>query len=153
MTGKLTRATDGNRVSELLGLPKEVDDQATLRARVKNGLPAASVENIWEVMHSYPTQKIVSERAYRRAKAEKIALSPVKSRILYDFARAYVVADRIYQGNGALIMRFLEKPNSAFGGASPIALAISSPAGADAVIELLDGPNEEPREGASEELS
>ena len=153
MAGKLTRATDDNRVSELLGLPKEVDDQATLKARVKNGLPAASVENIWEVMHSYPTQKIVSERAYRRAKVEKIALSPVKSRILYDFARAYVVADRIYQGNGALVMRFLEKPNPALGGASPMALAISSPAGADAVIELLAGPNEEPREGASLKLT
>lgn len=62
MTGKLTRATDDNRVSELLGLPEEVDDQATLKARVNNGLPAASVENIWEVMYSYPAHKIVSER-------------------------------------------------------------------------------------------
>jgi putative toxin-antitoxin system antitoxin component (TIGR02293 family) len=137
MFGKLTRATDDNRVSELLGLPEDVDDQDTLRARVKNGLPAASVENIWEVMHSQPAHKIVSERAYRRAKAEKLPLSPVKSRVLYDFARAYVVADRIYQGNGALVMRFLEKPNPELGGAVPMALAISSPAGADAVIELL----------------
>jgi putative toxin-antitoxin system antitoxin component (TIGR02293 family) len=152
MTGKLTRATDDNRVSELLGLPEEVDDQDTLRARVKNGLPVASVENVWEVMHSQPAHKIVSERAYRRAKAEKLPLSPVKSRVLYDFARAYVVADRIYQGNGALVMRFLEKPNPELGGASPMALAISSPAGADAVIELLDRPNEKPLEGASLEL-
>ena len=141
MFGKLTRATDDNRVSELLGLPDDVDDQDTLRARVKNGLPAASVENIWEVMHSQPAHKIVSERAYRRAKAEKLPLSPVKSRVLYDFARAYVVADRIYQGNGALVMRFLEKPNPELGGAAPMALAISSPAGADAVIELLDTSN------------
>ncbi|MFV8558049.1 antitoxin Xre/MbcA/ParS toxin-binding domain-containing protein [Sulfitobacter sp. SBS6] len=34
-------------------------------------------------------------------------------------------------------MRFLEKPNPDLGGAVPMALAISSPAGADAVIELL----------------
>ncbi len=141
MFGKLTRATDDNRVSELLGLPEDVDDQDTLRARVKNGLPAASVENIWEVMHSQPAHKIVSERAYRRAKAEKLPLSPVKSRVLYDFARAYVVADKIYHGNAALVMRFLEKPNPGLGGAAPMALAISSPAGADAVIELLDTSN------------
>lgn len=141
MNGKLTRATDDNRVSELLGLPEEVDDQDTLTARVQDGLPAASVENIWQVMHSQPAHKIVSERAYRRAKAEKLPLSPVKSQILYDFARAYVVADRIYQGNGALVMRFLEKPNAELGGAAPMAVAISSPAGADAVIELLDNSN------------
>tara|TARA_R110002049_G_scaffold295512_1_gene482919 strand:- start:11497 stop:11922 length:426 start_codon:yes stop_codon:yes gene_type:complete len=141
MFGKLTRATDDNRVSELLGLPEDVDDQDTLRARVENGLPAASVENIWEVMHSQPAHKIVSERAYRRAKAEKLPLSPVKSWVLYDFARAYVVADRIYHGNGALVMRFLEKPNPELGGVAPMALAISSPAGADAVIELLDTLN------------
>lgn len=140
MTGKLTRATDGNRVSELLGLPEEVDNQDTLKARVQEGLPAASLESIWEVMHSQPVHKIVSERAYRRAKAEKLPLSPVKSQVLYNFARAYVVADRIYQGNGALIMRFLEKPNSELDGAAPMTLAISSPAGADAVSELLDGP-------------
>ncbi len=142
MTGKLTRTTDNNRVSELLGLPEEVGDQTTLRARVQDGLPATSVENIWEIMHTQPAHKIVSERAYRRAKAEKLPLSSVKSRVLYDFARAYVVADRIYRGDGALIMRFLEKPNPELGGAAPMALAISSPAGADAVIELLDGPND-----------
>lgn len=141
MAGQLTRATDDKRVSELLGLPEEVDDKNTLTNRVENGLPAASLEHIWEVMQSQPTLKIVSERAYRRAKAGKLPLSPVKSRVIYDFARAYVVADRIYQGNGALVMRFLEKPNPELGGAAPMALAISSPAGADAVIELLNEPD------------
>jgi len=53
--------------------------------------------------------------------------------------RAYVVADRIHHGNGAQVMRFLEQPNPDLGGVAPMALAISSPAGADPVIELLIG--------------
>ncbi|MFZ3585125.1 antitoxin Xre/MbcA/ParS toxin-binding domain-containing protein [Loktanella sp. DJP18] len=34
-------------------------------------------------------------------------------------------------------MRFLEKPNPDLGGTTPLAMAITSPAGADAVIDLL----------------
>ncbi len=137
MNGKLTRETEIDRVSELLGLSEEINDTQTLTNQVEIGLPAASVEKILEIMYSQPELNIIPERAYRRAKAEKQPLSAVKSQILYDFARAYVVADRVHAGNGALVMRFLEKPNSELGGAAPMALAISSPAGADAVIELL----------------
>jgi putative toxin-antitoxin system antitoxin component (TIGR02293 family) len=138
MNRKLTRATDVNRVSELLGLPEEINDTEGLSAQVSAGLPTASVEKILEVLNSQPELNLISERAFRRAKSEKLPLSPVKSQILYDFARAYVVADRVYDGNGALVMRFLEKPNPYLGGAAPMSLAITSPAGADAVIELLN---------------
>ncbi|MCR8825549.1 antitoxin Xre/MbcA/ParS toxin-binding domain-containing protein [Pseudosulfitobacter koreensis] len=137
MNGKLTRETEIDRVSELLGLPEEVNDTKTLTDQVGYGLPAASVEKILQIMHSPPELNLIPERAYRRAKTEKQPLSPVKSQVLYDFARAYVVADRVHEGNGALVMRFLEKPHSELGGVAPMALAISSPAGADAVIELL----------------
>ncbi len=138
MNGKLTRATDVNRVSELLGLPEEINDTEGLSAQVSAGLPTASVEKILEVLNSQPELNLISERAFRRAKSEKLPLSPVKSQILYDFARTYVAADRFYSGNGALVMRFLEKPNPDLGGAVPMAIAISSPAGADAVIEILN---------------
>ncbi len=138
MNGKLTRATEADRVSELLGLPEEINDAASLTTQVAKGLPAESVEKILETMNSQPKLNLIPERAFRRAKSEKLPLSPVKSQILYDFARAYVVADRIHHGNGALVMRFFEKPNPELGGASPMALAISSPAGADAVIDLLN---------------
>jgi len=36
----------------------------------------------------------------------------------------------------------MEKPNSELGGAALMGLAIFSPAGADAVIELQGGPND-----------
>lgn len=137
MHGKLTRATEADRISELLGLPEDINDSDSLTIQVAKGLPTASLEKILQVMNSQPALHLIPERAFRRAKSEKLPLSPVKSQILYDFARAYVVADRIYSGNGALVMRFLEKPNADLGGATPMALAISSPLGADAVIELL----------------
>ncbi len=138
MNDKLTRATEVDRISELLGLPEEINNSDSLIAHVAKGLPTESLEKILEVMNSRPALNLVPERAFRRAKAEKIPLSPDKSQTLYDFARAYVVADKIHGGNGALVMRFLEKPNPDLGGAAPMALAISSPAGADAVIELLN---------------
>ncbi len=137
MDGKLTRATEVERVSELLGLPEEINDRDSLIAQVTTGLPTNSVEKILEVMNSQPVLNLIPERAFRRAKAAKIPLSPDRSQVLYDFARAYVAADKIHSGNGALVMRFLEKPNPDLGGAAPMVLAISSPAGADAVIELL----------------
>ncbi len=138
MNDKLTRVTEADRVSELLGLPEEINDSDSLTTQVAKGLPTASFEKILEVMDSEPTLNLISVRAFRRAKTEKLALSPVKSQVLYDFARAYVVADRIYRGNGTLVMRFFEKPNPDLGGAAPMALAISSPVGADAVIDLLN---------------
>jgi putative toxin-antitoxin system antitoxin component (TIGR02293 family) len=138
MNGKLTRATEVERVSEFLGLPEDIHDSESLIAKVAEGLPTRSVESILGVMNSRPLIDIIPERAFRRAKSEKIPLSPGRSRVLFDFARAYVVADKVHSGNGALVMRFLEKPNADLGGAVPMSLAISSPAGADAVIELLN---------------
>lgn len=138
MNGKLTRATEAGRVSELLGLSEDINDYKGLVTQIAKGLPTTSVENILEVMNSKPVSNLIPERAYRRAKSEQLPLSVVKSQILYDFARAYVAADRVHDGNGAMVMRFLEKPNPDLGGAAPMALAISSPIGADVVIELLN---------------
>lgn len=138
MNRKLTRATEVERVSEILGLPEDINDSDSLIAQVAKGLPSASVDNILAVMNSQPMLNLIPERVFRRAKTEKIPLSADKSQTLYHFARAYVVADKIHSGNGALVMRFLEKPNPELGGAAPMSLAISSPAGADAVIELLN---------------
>ena len=138
MKDKLTRATEIERVSELLGLPREINTTDSLNAKVACGLPVEAVEKIIGVLASRPELNLISDRAFRRAKSEKLPISAVNSQILFDFARTYVVADRIHYGNGPQIMRFLEKPNPNFGGAAPMALAISSPAGADAVIELLN---------------
>ncbi|KIN74126.1 antitoxin Xre/MbcA/ParS toxin-binding domain-containing protein [Sulfitobacter guttiformis] len=138
MNGKLRRATEIDRVSELLGLPEEINDSASLNTEIAKGLPVESVEKVLKVLGSKPALNIISDRAYRRAKSEKRPISVANSQVLFDFARAYVVADRVHHGNGALVMRFFEKPCQDFGGAAPMALAISSPAGADAVIDLLN---------------
>ena len=153
MVSKLTRMTDDARISELLGLPEEIDSSAALVTQAAEGFPAAAVDKMLGILNTQPSVHLVPDRALRRAKLEKVPLSPAKSRVLYDFARAYVVADRFYNGNGALIMRFMEKPNPELGGAVPLAIAISSPAGADAVIDLfkpqVNGPDPDPHIQAS----
>lgn len=88
MNGKLTRVTEADRVSELLGLPEEINVSDSLTTQVAKGLPTASFEKILEVMDSEPTLNLISVRAFHRAKTEKLPLSPVKSQVLYDFARA-----------------------------------------------------------------
>lgn len=138
MKGKLTRETQADRISELLGLSEDIKDTASLTAQVAKGLSPASAEKILEIMHSQPVLNLVPDRAFRQAKMEGRPLSNSKSQTLYDFARTYEVADRIYYGDGAMVMRFLEKPNPDLGGAAPMAMAISSSKGADAVINLLN---------------
>jgi uncharacterized protein (DUF2384 family) len=81
---------------EFLGLPEEIWDSASLEINVEGGLPTSSFEKILAVMHSRPVLDLIPERAFRRAKSEKIPLSPTKSQILYDFSRAYVVVDRVH---------------------------------------------------------
>ena len=137
MNAIATLKTEADRISELLGLPDSINDMTSLRSAVAQGLPASSVENILSVMQSEPKVNLIAERAFRRAKAEKLPLSAAKSQTLYDLARAYVVPDAFYDGEGILIMRFLENPNPNLGGMTPLAMAITSPAGADAVIDLL----------------
>jgi uncharacterized protein (DUF2384 family) len=126
-----------DRVRSLLCLPPEIDSKHQIEAEVMKGLQVKSVDMIiGELAADHPIL-LISERAYRRAKDKKIALSPSNSRKLYDFARAYAAIETFYEGKKGSVLRFLENPNTNFDGKTPLTLAISSPAGADAVIELL----------------
>jgi len=51
--------------------------------KIANGLPVASVEKIFEVMASRPELNLISDRAVRRAKSEKLPISAVNSQITY----------------------------------------------------------------------
>ena len=54
MNDKLTRATEVERVSELLGLPEEINTTDSLNAKVANGLLVSAVEKIFDVLASRP---------------------------------------------------------------------------------------------------
>ncbi|MFZ3585124.1 hypothetical protein ACOI1H_23755 [Loktanella sp. DJP18] len=86
MNGIATHKTEADRISELLGLPDSINDMTSLRSAVAQGLPASSVENILSVMHGEPKVNLIAERAFRRAKAEKLPLSAAKSQTIYDLA-------------------------------------------------------------------
>lgn len=144
MSDETVRNVKIDRVVELLGLSPEIQDSDALDAKVKEGLPAASADRILAGMMSEPILKIIPERALRRAKSERLPLSREKSKTLYDFARVYEAVDRFYDGRARLVMRFLEKPHSELGGASPMGVAISSPAGANAVIDILESSEPDP---------
>ena len=110
MNGKLTRATEIDQVSELLAVPEKINDSASLTTGIGKGFPVESVEKVLKILGSKPALNIISDRAYRRAKSEKRPISAANSQVLFDVARAYVVADRIHHGNGALGCGSLRNP-------------------------------------------
>ena len=141
MNGDITHTTEASRIAELLGLTDNINSSASLNAKVSEGLPASALESILRKVHAQPAQPLIPDRAYRRARTEGVPLSREKSQTLYDFARVYRAAESHFNGYGLLVSQFLEKPNPDLGGASPIAMAVTGPAGADAVIDLLGRPN------------
>ena len=56
---------------------------------------------------------------------------------LYEVSRVLDAVSRTYHGDKAAIVRFLEKPHRLLGGYTPLEMAQSSSAGAEAVINML----------------
>ena len=56
---------------------------------------------------------------------------------LYEVSRVLDAVSRTYHGDKAAIARFLEKPHRLLGGHTPLGMARSSSAGAEAVINML----------------
>ena len=56
---------------------------------------------------------------------------------LYEVGRVVDAVSRAYHGDTAAIVRFLNRPHQLLGGRTPLAMAQSSSAGADAVINLV----------------
>ncbi|EAR52060.1 hypothetical protein OG2516_18385 [Oceanicola granulosus HTCC2516] len=129
---------DAARIAGVLGLPPSVADQVQLAGRVAAGLPAGSAERLRRALRPETFFRIIPEATYRRVRRQDRAMSRETSEKLYEFARLYARLSRIYGGDEARIARFLETPHAMLGGETPLALATSSSAGADAVLALLD---------------
>lgn len=63
MNGKLTRATEIDRVAELIGLPEEINDSESLNTQIAKGFPAESVEKVLRILASKPALNLIPDRA------------------------------------------------------------------------------------------
>lgn len=130
-------STEVRRIASFLGLGSEVSDRMELADIVADGLPAASAEAVHAAMGSSAFASVVPPPTYRRARRSGQPLSRETSEKLYEFARVMELVLRIHQGDEAAAHRFLQRPHAMLGGRTPLEVATSSSAGADAVMELL----------------
>jgi len=129
--------TEVRRIASFLGLGAEVSDRMELADIVAHGLPAASAEAVHEALGSSAFASVVPGPTYRRARRSGQPLSRETSEKLYEFARVMELVLRIHRGDEAAAHRFLQRPHAMLGGRTPLEVATSSSAGADAVMELL----------------
>lgn len=80
---------------------------------------------------------LVPEATLRRAKRARRPLSREHSERLYEVARVVDAVGRAFHGDRRRIDAFLDRPHPLLDGETPLELAASSSAGADAVLNLL----------------
>ncbi len=129
------------RVARLLEL--EIDDPEAmgdlqLAKRIAGGLLPRSVFALCDAIgRSRVIGAIVPEATLRRARKAGKPLSRELSERLYEVGRVVDAVSVVYHGDREGIEAFLNRPHSLLDGESPLDVARSSSAGADAVLNLV----------------
>ena len=131
--------TESGRVGLLLGLKDAAPiDDIGLADRIAKGLKVASAEALATILgRSSVVGPLIPEATLRRAKRDRKALSREMSERLYEVGRVVDAVSRTYHGDGEAISRYLNRPHQLLGGRTPLQMAQSSSAGAEAVINQL----------------
>lgn len=130
-------ATDCTRIARFLALGAEVRDRVTLAEAVAAGLPIRSAEAVQRAIGARRFDAVLPGATFRRVKRSGKNLTRESSEKLYEFSRVHDMALRLYKGDAEAAQAFLDRPHPMLGGRTPLALATSSSAGADAVTDLL----------------
>jgi len=131
--------TQSGRIAVLLGLKdKSPLDDVSLADRIAKGLGVGAAEALATVIgRASVVGPVIPEATLRRAKKQRKALSREMSERLYEVGRVVDAVSRSYHGDEEAISRFLNRPHNMLGGRSPLELAQSNSAGAEAVINLV----------------
>lgn len=130
--------SQAGRIGMLLGLRDKPESDVALAERVAGGLGAASAEALARLLGKAAViGQIVPEPTLRRARKARKPLSREMSERLYEISRVLDAVSLAYRGDEAAIRRFLDHPHPLLDGKTPLELARSSSAGADAVLNLL----------------
>lgn len=128
------------RIGMLLGLarPERQIDDVGLADLVTKGLPVDASDALSALIgRAQVVGPLIPEATLRRARTARKPLSREMSERLYEVSRVVDAVSRIYRGDRQAIVRFLGTPHKLLGGRTPLAMAQSSSAGADAVLNLL----------------
>lgn len=140
MTGKGQSEGAGQpaRISEMLGLNAVALDDVGLARVVVRGLPASAAEALGRVIgRAQVVGPLIPEATLRRARQGRKALSREMSGRLYEVSRVVDAANRSFGGDRAAVDRFLARPHPLLDGMTPLAMAQSGSAGAEAVVNMI----------------
>lgn len=129
--------SETGRIADFLDLPDECAQPVALARAVAAGLPVQSGDAVRRAVGPQTFEAVIPGATWRRARRTGARLSRETSEKLYEFSRVRALIVGLYQGDEAAAQRFLERPHAMLGGQTPLALATSSSAGADAVADLL----------------
>jgi putative toxin-antitoxin system antitoxin component (TIGR02293 family) len=138
MTSAASRGTEAQRIADFLGIGDIAHDSVSLARKVVDGFPKTAAEAVYGKVGSRAFHAVIPESTYRRLRLSDGPLTRESSAKLYDFGRVHEAALRIFREDEALTMRFLTRPHMLLGKETPLAVAASSSAGADAVLDLLE---------------
>jgi putative toxin-antitoxin system antitoxin component (TIGR02293 family) len=139
-TGKVQAEGAGQpaRIGEMLGLNTVALDDVGLARVVVLGLPTSAAEALGRVIgRAQVVGPLIPEATLRRARQGRKALSREMSGRLYELSRVVDAANRSFGGDRAAVDRFLARPHPLLDGMTPLAMAQSGSAGAQAVINLI----------------
>ena len=106
-------------------------------ARISAGLPTSAVAAVAGTLAGFAAGRLVPEATLRRARQARKPLSTEHSERLYDVARVVDAVSRAHHGDRARVDAFLNRPHPLLDGETPFDLAVSSSAGAEAVLNLV----------------
>jgi putative toxin-antitoxin system antitoxin component (TIGR02293 family) len=133
------RATgDAARIGEMLGVGPAVLDDVGLARMVAQGFQPSAADALGAVIgRAQVVGPLIPEATLRRARQGRKPLSREMSERLYEVSRVVDAARRSYGGDQAAVTRFLGRPHPLLDGMTPLAMARSSSAGAEAVVNLI----------------
>jgi putative toxin-antitoxin system antitoxin component (TIGR02293 family) len=131
------------RIASLLGLPKAAQKtDLDIDEEIRRGLPLKAYDALLASLQSADSDwapMIISAATYQRAKRDlKHRLKPEASGQVYQFARVVDAARLVFGKDAGPLRHFFSAPNAVLKGRTPVDVALSSPAGADAVLRILN---------------
>jgi len=109
-----------------------------LARQVSVGLRPGAEDTLVSVLgRKHVIGPVIPEATLRRARKAGRPLSKQASERLYGIYRVFDAVGRAYQGDAEAIRNFLNRPHPLLEGETPLDLAGTGSAGAEAVVELV----------------
>jgi putative toxin-antitoxin system antitoxin component (TIGR02293 family) len=133
---------EAGRIAQLLNLPRSnMVTELDIDETITKGLPLKAYDTLVNAVRGENSDwqpAIVSVATLQRAKKNKTRLKPEASDKLYEFARIVDSARMVFRDDRDGIQQFFLTPNALLKDRRPFDVAMSSRAGGDAVLRILN---------------